>query len=259
PANRDPMAKIAVEALVQEGLFFNPSGRPSPYPPYPLYSVLKLSSMSTDADGDELLLKWDVVNPRGVRLMMLDACPGSSTTERSCFTADVPGTYHVTLTVSDMHQGPDMKPGVDMDEASLEVADDRLPCIYDENVTPLISRQPLPGTFDQKLDLIVLKVEDDGDWAPRKFTVSPYADFRWSVKKSGDQDFQLLDDNYYTKFTVPENYYSLGDLVKVRVEFLDRNRAKIESILKSCGDTADTCGMTPTSTCHQRVTWTIQY
>ncbi|MEO8215262.1 MAG: hypothetical protein ABI560_18830, partial [Myxococcales bacterium] len=131
------------------------------------------------------------------------------------------------------------------------------PCIYDENVTPLIAKQqPLPGTFDKGLDLVVLKVEDDGDWAPRMFTVSPYAEFRWSVKKSGDESFHYVGGNY-TKYTVPAIDYSLGDLVKVRVEFLDRNRAKIESILKTCADRDDFCPMT--STCHQRVTWTIQY
>ncbi|MEP6653915.1 MAG: hypothetical protein ABJA82_11175, partial [Myxococcales bacterium] len=251
PENRTPVAKIAVELLAQEGLLYNPLGPPSQKPPYPLYSVLKLSSKSTDADDDPLHADWTVMNPRGVLLPMLNICPDSNPPERSCFTAEVPGTYLVTLTIDDM-----MNQGVGKATLELPVADDRLPCIYDENVIPLISRQPLPGTFDQNLDLLV-KVEDDGDWAPRTSGGTSIADFRWSVKKSGDESFHYLGDRYYTKYTVPATDYSLGDLVKVRLEFLDRNRTRIENILKSCADADDICGMTPT--CHQRVTWTIQY
>ena len=51
-----------------------------------------------------------------------------------CFTPVVPGTYHVTLKVSDPYGGNDTK------VAPLEVADDRLPCILDGILEPRGSR-----------------------------------------------------------------------------------------------------------------------
>ena len=82
--------------------------------------------------------------------------------------------------------------------------------------------QPLPGFFDQKLDLVVNFVEDDGDWVPRSSSASTTRCFAGLLERAANV---MSITSAATTGATPFRRVNIfaRRLMKVRVEFLDRN------------------------------------
>jgi hypothetical protein len=237
PKNQAPMAQIAVVA--PEAVAVAASGLAS----YPLYSTIQLSSAGTfDPDGDPLMNRtWTLTRPNQPNPAPLTSCNDA---ELCSFTADATGQYDISFTTSD---GTDMgtKP------LSIFINQDQPPCIANTNYsfrrpapTPVSAKNPYPDAVE------VDTVSDDGDPYP---SPTSHLHFRWYIEING-QGLQFFDHDYFSESLVG---YDIGDVVKLRVEVLDRNPAT-EAKLYQCGD-ADSCTINGNLDCSQRVTWTFEF
>lgn len=221
-------------------------------PPYPAYSTFQLSAVATDADQDPLTYDWKLNNTVPGSTAALAPCPGNSVADSDtlrCFTADLPGTYSVSLAVSDGMQTVNAIP------VTLPVLDDAPPCIGATAPMYLPDGSSLPGVSGDLGDIVVNSVIDDGDPFPAQQTI----DFFWYTS-TNDEPLRYLDSINYWKLTLGDPGLKLGDIVKVRLEVKDRKPARVDQILAKCGPAADFCSTTPPAglpVCYVRVSWRI--
>jgi hypothetical protein len=238
PYDQAPTANIQVVAP-------NPSPSITTDVLYPLYSTIELSpDASADPEDDVLTWGWTLVPPVGSKATRMDCNDG-----HQCFTADVPGTYQVTLVATD----PAKKTGTVTRTISVNV--DQPPCIVSESTMP--SDQLLtPIQYDSKTNypnqISVGAVHDDGDPYPSPGSV---LHFRWSVSKNGEP-FAPVDNDF--SFLPLDSNQAPGSLVKVRLEVLDRNPTTAAALF-GCGVDKDFCYAGAGTSCPQRVSWSIEY
>jgi hypothetical protein len=219
---------------------------------YPLYSTIVLSgSASADPEGDALINKtWTFTHVPGNPSASLDTCNGL---DRCSFTADTPGEYDISFTVSD-----GMATGTK--QLTIVVNEDQPPCLGPSDpdflMSPMVEvtlpspTNPMP---DPLPSFTIHSVADDGaPWPPGP---KGGATFRWYVSTDGPP-FQFINNDYPTLPLASTGLYKTGDIVKVRVEVSDRNQAN-DAVLGGCDDKNDLCQARPG--CFQRVTWSVDF
>ena len=253
PTDNAPVVTVRVAA--------NPGlANPPPGPIFPAYSTFQFSALASDADNDPLTYNWKLdQRPSGSNVEDLIPCPGDDSDTLRCFTADLPGTYGVSLTVSDGTMTVAATPA-----PTVTVAGDAAPCI--DTTDPMFSvgamnkAIPSMGFIDSPGPISVVTVYDDGNpYPPRAGGVRP--SFTW-FKSKNDDKVKYVDNVDYFQLTLSKDEYQLGDYVNVRLEVRDQNPALVDSILAGCGDDAEFCAA-PTipagrTSCWVRVSWRIQ-
>jgi hypothetical protein len=207
--------------------------------PYPLGSTFQVSgSGSTGADGPMLPLEYRwTLDAAPTSLAALADCDGKGDMSVRCFVADVPGTYHVTLIVQNQ---TGQSPAV---SATYIVAADQPPCL--DQAMPDVAT-----TVTTMTSFTVSGVSDDLDPYPGT------ASMQWFVSESGGPF--VLREKDFPSFQLPQ-VYSVGDVVRVRLEISDRDTERSAKAFLACGD-ADVCTQPSAihpGTCFQRVTWTV--
>jgi hypothetical protein len=203
--------------------------------PYPLGSLFQVTGQNSD--GVDLGYDWEIVPPPGSDPMSGPCNDPSS----QCFTADIPGTYRVGLSVRN-DAGP--SPIV---WATFVVAPDQPPCI--DHTTPDFT--PAMTVLTADTDFVVDLVSDDLDPFP------PTTDMQWWESDNGG-DFHLVE-NGFPSFPLHHASYEPGVQVRLRVEVRDRDTTRAEEGFIACHD-ADFCSepsLIHPSACFQRVTWTV--
>ncbi|HEV3030796.1 MAG TPA: hypothetical protein VG319_04100, partial [Polyangia bacterium] len=208
--------------------------------PYPLGSTFRVSgARSTGADPMVPLgYVWKLeLELAPTSLAALADCDGKGDMSVRCFVADVPGTYLVTLNAQNQTgQSPPVS-------ATYIVATDQPPCL--DQTTPDVAT-----TVTTMTSFTVSSVSDDLDPYPGT------ASMQWFVSEAGGPF--VLREKDFPSFQLPQ-VYSVGDVVRVRLEISDRDTERSAQAFLACGD-ADVCTQPSAihpGTCFQRVTWTV--
>jgi hypothetical protein len=206
--------------------------------PYPLGSTFRVSgTRSTGVDPTVPLPYVWKLEPPPTSLAALADCDGKGDMRVRCFVADVPGTYRVTLNVTNQTgQSPPVS-------ATYVVAMDQPPCL--DQATPEVAT-----TVTTMTSFMVSGVSDDLDPYPGT------ASLQWFVSEAGGPF--VLREKDFPSFPLPQ-VYSFGDAVRVRLEIRDRDIERSAKAFLACGD-ADVCtqpNAIHSGTCFQRVTWTV--
>lgn len=253
PADNAPVVSLLM--VVDPG-----AQEPPPGPLYPAYSRFQFTADATDIDGDQLTYSWSLSQqPIGSTATLVPCASDSSSDDdtRRCFTADLPGTYSVSLSVSDGTLPAQATSG------PLMVLADAPPCI--ETTEPAFALDPTTNAkalttqgyyADQKIK--VDSVYDDGN----PFPPPPGKDrprFTWYTG-TNDTGLHYLDNVNYQDLSLSRSDYLIGDYVNARLEVHDSNVGVIDAILAACGN-ADFCA-TPVipagrTSCWVRVSWRI--
>jgi hypothetical protein len=255
PGDNAPV--VTMQMVVDPGVVDPPPG-----PVFPAYSTFQFTAVASDLDGDPLEYTWGLAQqPTGSRVTF-STCPGHSSPDdddtRRCFTADLPGTYSVSVSVSANHLTANAI------SQPLMVLADAPPCI--DATTPLFAVDPTANTKalttqgyypDQKIR--VDTVYDDGNPFPQL----PDRDrphFTWFLG-TNDSGLHYVDNVDYQELPLSKSDYRQGDYVNARLEVKDQNGGAIDAILAACGNNADFCA-TPVipagrATCWVRVSWRI--
>jgi hypothetical protein len=210
---------------------------PSGPGPYPLGSTFQVSGAQSTADGQMVSYTWtDVQRPDGTKVPAQQCSDAASV----CFTADIPGSYQIGLTVTD---DAGTSPTT---WAMFDVAADQPPCI--DQTTPDFTQAMTTDSM-----FVVNVVSDDLDPYP------PTADMQWFVSTDGATYVPVESD--FPSYSINPAAYSPTDTVHVRVEVHDRDTQRSQREFDACGNKADFCSETSAihpDTCFQRVTWTVQ-
>jgi hypothetical protein len=225
--------------------------RPAPAAsPLPLFTNLTFSAAGSDDpdpnDQENLAFTWTVTQPDNTTLLV-DTCPSLDTPDMCSFTASMPGTYHVQVTVKDPSQVKDPSlPASKPASIDVVIAQDQPPCIT--GTTPR-SLQTLAFS-DQTESFVVDSVADDVDPYPE----STSGTFTWLYRIGTTGDFQrwlTLANSNRLAVGSALLVQAVGDVIQIRVEYQD---SKGHS-LGSCDQNADRCELIPG--CAQWVTWTV--
>lgn|GEM_PF-2245304 len=236
------------------------SENPPPGPVFPAYTSFQFTAVASDPDDDQLSYTWNLDQQPIGSTVMLIPCAGQSSSDDGprCFTADLPGTYAVSLSVSD---------GILTATASsqpLVVLADAPPCI--DRTTPMFAVDPTVNAkaltsqgyyVDQKIR--VDSVYDDGNPYPQ-LPGRERPHFTWFLG-TNDTGLHYVDNVDYQELPLSKSDYRQGDYVNARLEVSDPNGGVIDQILAKCGENADFCA-TPVipgerATCWVRVSWRI--
>jgi hypothetical protein len=235
PRNSPPTARIKVTL---------PEGNP----PYPLYSDIQLSGEdSFDPVDPDLTYVWTFTTRPVESTATTSACHGA----RCGFNADAPGTYLVSLTVSDSLNASDTE------FLTLTIPADQVPCIAASDPSYLVQsvvRDPM-SALAKDTTFTMIKVVDDG--APYPRNQHGITQFTWYLGH-GDDPWIPQDHDFFS-FTVPPKTFSPGELGRIRVEIHDdnsTNKGAIDANLLTCRDQPQ-CALMPG--CLQRATWSVQY
>jgi hypothetical protein len=228
-----PLRVLPGQLPVADIELVTPEGRP----PYPLGGLFRVSGAHSTGDNGFTLpaFDWSDFRPAPGSKAAIGACDDAPSPDVQCFTADVPGPYRVGLTVSnDAGRSAPVS-------ATYEVAPDQPPCI--DATTP---KEPMTSMTKFSLD----SASDDLDQG--------MLHLRWLQSDPNGTSFALaLTD--FPLFTLPTGEFTFGDLVRVRLEVLDRDTKRADDAFRACGN-ADTCtavSLIHPAPCFQRVTWTV--
>lgn len=235
---------------------------PPPGPAFPAYSTFQFTAVASDLDGDSLSYTWRLdQQPIGSTVTFIP-CAGQSSFDADeklrCFTADLPGTYSVSLSVSDGRLTANAS------SQPLTVLADAPPCI--DATTPMFAVDPTVNAkaltsqgyyVDQKIR--VDSVYDDGNPYPQ-LPGRERPHFTWFLG-TNDTGLHYVDNVDYQELPLSKSDYRQGDYVNARLEVSDPNGGVIDQILAKCGENADFCAapVIPAgrATCWVRVSWRI--
>jgi hypothetical protein len=211
---------------------------------YELYSSFRVHAKTSDPQNDPVTLDWTLTPPGGPAKPM-PSCPDKSPSD-GCFDADAPGAYLIAADASD---GYDAAPPA---SRTLLVAPDRPPCLIASPDTFKLSE-----ATDKPVKLSAV-VDDDGDpYPPRSARPGAMSQFVWSMELMGVLKAKggLFQP---PELVLPANEHRPGDLVHVRLQYLDRVDLTGGRDYSSCDPMAlGNCALKPG--CYQWVTWTVQY
>jgi hypothetical protein len=250
PLDNPPRATSQI--VVDPGKLDPPPG------PYPAYSTFEFTAVASDVDQDPLTYAWNLDQRPPGSPVDFGPCPGHASFNDDdtlrCFIADRPGTYVVSLDVSD---------GVNVVHTTtpmLVVLGDTPPCI--QETLPMFSlgattlrAATSPGSVPNPGPIRVKTVYDEGNPYPPVNNSKP-PQFTWYTSVN-DAPLRYVDNVDFFQVTLPDA--RLYDYVNVRLEVKDEaNAALIDTVLASCLD-ADFCA-SPTippgrADCWVRVTW----
>src|SRR5262249_54154596 len=142
-----------------------------------------------------------------------DRCTDDQSDFLRCFTADAPGDYTVTVTVSD---GSNVSAPVSI---TVHVLADAMPCI--DLTSAQFATKTWPANAMLGTTLSVDRVIDDLDPFPNATSFQNTAKFDWFVEEK--EGFVLSSSGDLNTLTLGARVYSLGDEVKVRVQIRDRD------------------------------------
>ncbi|HEX7501020.1 MAG TPA: hypothetical protein VF524_12055 [Polyangia bacterium] len=265
----NPITRVPVATIVDV------SGALSGPPQRLLCSQVHLyADNSGFASGDQLLqFTWTIsytgTDPAG-KSIQLAPCTGVAEAiadQHRCFYAGSPGTYAVTLSITDTATS-------NTDTFSIPVDVDRPPCInrtdpdvYAKRI--LLSHSTDLGGSYQSRTFKVLNVVDDCEPypLPAGSTHSPTQFVWWVLDSTQDSPIWTRQTNTSDSFTVSQAMFPNarpGDTIELRVEAQDKAVQKFyqaggqvcaKDVDICCGSTA--CG-TPTD-CVRWTTWTVQF
>jgi hypothetical protein len=237
--------------------------------------------------GDQIQFDWTFQYPgtdTSGKPPQLGACAGVTANPpelHRCFYAAVPGTYTVSLSVTDTPVGGGAANPVKSPVVSLEipVSVDKPPCLQrtDPDVRAqriLLARSPDLGSTYQSRTFKVLSAADDCEPYPVPAgSTKQSAQFVWSVCKDPksvcDEAQWLYQSDTSDSFTVSQAMFPSalpGDTIKVRVEV--RDAAVQDLYLKGVGACASyqsdlCCGASActgdSNECIRWTTWTVQF
>jgi hypothetical protein len=239
----------------------NWAGRPGNRPPevtpsltsrvsYPLWSEVRLFATAADPDGDPLRYVWEVRDGAGAAVGTVACGRVGESDVATCFTADHPGAYQASVTVSD----PDgMSTRAEM---TFDVREDQPACL--QATDPAMDTAELVMAVTDVRRFEVRQVSDDGNpWPPGPHGASG---FRWYVSRAAGEWTRQIGfegptlDVRGTDFPDPRP----GNVYRVRVEARDPphdNPAGLRD-LDDCDDTRRICER-PTG-CARMVWWSVR-
>lgn len=272
PVNAPPIARIAdVQGYV--------SGQARP-----LCSEVRLSAASSDFPrdpaADQVTFNWALDyggGEPGGQDVELGECAdlgGAGREQQRCFRASVPGTYTVSLSITDTPLSGGGAPLTSPTVAFVAlVAPDAPPClrrtepdVYAQRI--LLSRTSDLGTTYESRTFTVLSAADDCSPYPATASAGS-AQFVWSVYDAtkANPRWEYLASRE-DSLTVTQSMFLNalpGDVIKVRVEVRD---AAVQELYKTpgyaaCPDETDLCcgpgGCTGSNDCIRWTTWTVQF
>ncbi len=249
----------------------------------PLCSQVQLSAeSSTFPAGDQLQFDWSIQysgsDPSGTSVQ-LATCSGvdkSKTDQHRCFYAGVPGSYTVTLSITDTFVESGATTSLKSDPAMfvVQVDVDRPPCI--QRTDPdwyrqwifLSSNPELGGTYESRTFKVLLVADDCEPYPQLQGSTNPPARFVWSVFDSTQPSpTWVYQTNTSDTFTVSQALFPNarpGDTIGLRVEVRD---TQVQKLYQSGGqvcplDTDVCCGTSAcgqTDECVRWTTWTVQF
>jgi hypothetical protein len=229
---------------------------------YPLYGTIELSALGTDPEGDPLTtIQLDLDQKPGGSTAMITSCPPTTpdptNASHYCFTADVPGAYDVSYTVSDSQ-------ATNKTSIPIHVNLDRPPCIRSSmpDYMTLMQEVTLPPPTNPASDpmplptFTIAQVDDDG--APWPKSAHGGTMFRWYKSTDDGQTYIPLSNNDGIPFLplASTGVYKIGDTVKLRVEVTDGNSTNDAALALQ---PAQEDVYQPVNGCVQRVTWSIDF
>ena len=265
PVNQPPIAKI----VDVSGVLTNQTRQ--------LCSQIELSpEQSRFPLGDQIAYNWAGTDPNGSNVQLV-ACNGASrkpTDTHRCFYAAAPGTYTVTLSITDTPSGGSTTDAMTSqpDQFVVPVDVDRPPCLQqtdpDKNSRVLFVSHI--GDVSSDRQLTVLSASDDCEPYPVPAgSGKRSAQFLWSVYDTtkATKPVWVFQANTTNSFTVsPANYSAQpADFIKVRVEVRDQAAQQLaqSSIFACSSDQTDICcgaaGCTGNNDCIRWTTWTVNF
>lgn len=250
----------------------------------PLCSSIHLSAeVSNSLAGDQLQFTWTMQyagsDPAGkaAQLAACDDVVSSLADQHRCFYAAGPGTYTVTLTVSDTpaEGGTTFTTTSKPATFDIPVSVDTPPClqrtdpdVYAQRV--LLSRSTDLGSTYQSRTFKVLSAADDCEPYPVPASSGKQStQFVWSIyDKTQLAPKWAPQTNTTDSFTVSQAMFPTarpGDTIQVRVEARDATVQKLyRSGISACAsDLTDICcgsgQCTGTNDCIRWTTWTVQF
>lgn len=214
---------------------------------FPVGARVRIASLVSDPEDDALVYTWERTSVSGSSDDQWS--PDGTAAE---ITPDVPGSWEVSLTVTDS-LGASVS-----DHATLTISADGPPCIlsldppYVPGARYIVDRDAPARRFT------VLSARDDLDSYPRRRgdpTTDEFfgtAHFRWFIA-TPDTGGQLTEvaGHQLADYLLDPSGFAPGDQLSLRVEAQDR----IERDL-ICGDADPTCSLV--EDCMQRVTWDVE-
>jgi hypothetical protein len=209
---------------------------------------------SKDPEGDILDFTWTVT----VDGNKTTAC-AENKTKRCSFTAEIPGSYEVSLEVADTDKATATY------KRSMIVAEDSPPCIKvngngnNTSFSPQ-SLQPKLSAEDPNI-LVVNSVSDDGNPYPSK-KGSTLGKFTWAYRYGTTGTFWRFFDLTSNQLEIRANSYHAGDIVQFRAEYMDTGqpRTTCEASVTCCSLDHECCqSKGDNCDCAQWITWTVTF
>jgi len=220
---------------------------------YTLGTSVRVVARGTDPDGDApLYYAAQAKPPRGSLPDQTRFEKFSETSDEAIWELepDVSGLWVVEVTVRD---GTGADAGEVVKEIPVLFVDDAPPCVTATDPLAVSGASYVVDTAGGVRRFAVTSVSDDLDSYPA--ASGPYqgeAEFRWFIASPDTSgQFVAVSGNTANDYFVDPSAYAPGDVVKVRVEVIDR----IERGPLPCADDIGMCSYTGDASCLQRVTW----
>lgn len=215
----------------------------------PIDVITTYSDLDSALDG--IALAWTVVAPPsadpysfdGIQIAQDPADPDHRTAGKR-LTPTAPGRWDVQVTARDQDGGATTH------DLAITVVPDQPPCLRQWLPTVPPPGATLPISVPTVFQVPV--VDDDVDPYPPISAASQLA-FAWSVLRPGAPQREVQAGATGDAIVLDPAAFRPGDLVELRVEISDRQRAPLP-----CDDAAPTCSIPSSGSCLQRQTWRVE-
>jgi hypothetical protein len=214
----------------------------------PLYSNLRLSATrSKDPEEQALEFRWNITGRDGKPMDPIP-CAGLLRPSEICHRLEATGDYRFALRTWDGEKESEAA------ELAVMVMPDAAPCI--EQTEPSYQLPRVVVFANERTNLQVIEVSDDGDSYPAAPGQQPQIAFIWRYRPVGSQQgFARLVSTTMPALSFPPDTWRPGDEVEVRLDVVDR---VTDRDFRACGDQPE-CRIDADRDCRQRVTWRVSY
>jgi hypothetical protein len=214
----------------------------------PLYSNLRLAATrSEDPEQQALEFRWNITGRDGQRIEAIP-CEGLTKPSQICHRLDATGDYRFVLHTWDGEKESEAA------ELPVTVMPDAAPCI--QQTEPSYQLPRLVVFANERTNIQVIEVSDDGDAYPAGPGQQPQIGFIWRYRRVGSNEgFARLVSTTMPSLSFPPDTWRPGDEIEVRLDVVDRVP---DRDFRMCGDQPE-CRIDADRDCRQRVTWRVSY